>query len=155
MTAVDLDDILPQKTKENPSDDYCFIQFVGVSSEARREIVRQIPNIPNLAGQGSPDISTPRGTGTYETNLTDVTDVNDNIFQETLGRPRLATSDMEMPSRGNPLATEDRTAPPGPKQPEDGTGAHAYLALKQGPDHTQCTCNYRLGDLDLRRTTIQ
>ena len=131
MISVDLEEILPKRNNDHPGDDYCFIQFVGVSSEARREIVRQIPNIPNLAGQGSPDISTPRSTGTYDTNLTDVTDVNDMTFQETLGRPRLATSDLEMTSRKNPLIAEDRTASPGLKQSEDTPETQLYPVSQQ------------------------
>ena len=49
--TVELDDFV-----EDFNADYSFVQFIGVSDDTRREVVKHIPNVPNLAGQGTPEI---------------------------------------------------------------------------------------------------
>ena len=106
--SVHMSDLI-DKSNQAQLDDYCFIQFIGISGEARAEVIKHIPDIPNLAGQGSPDLSSPRSTHSWDSS---------SRTSDSLQRPHLQNNDYndpedDMPPRCCPRTCGDRSAPPG------------------------------------------
>ena len=133
--TVHLDDVIrgydgQDKGNFSYNDDYCFVQFIGVSGDTRQEVVKQIPNLPCLAGQGSPDISlTPRSTASWDS-MTPSSD--------SLNRPHMANNDFEQsadgPPRCCPREDSGRSVPQDPYTPDDTSMEEAYHVLQHfGP----------------------
>ena len=126
--TVDLHDIIQ---KEDPGPDYCFIQFVGVSSEAKAEAVKYITDVPCLAGQGTPDLSSPRSSIASAT-------LESEPGPDLLTRPHLANNDcLEQDEQGPPRCCPKKqgTGPlcGEPSLQQDDTGEAAYFLQKYGP----------------------
>ena len=96
--SIELKELINNKQ----DDDYCFIQFIGVASETRQEVTKHIPNIPILAGQGMPDISTPRSTASWgQSTLAKAPSMEGSLAQEVTA-PCLRNNDFSGDLAGPP-----------------------------------------------------
>ena len=74
--SIELDEYV-----EDRNADYRFIQFIGVPDNTRQEVVKHIPNMPNLAGQGTPETSpTPLSSTSWDSK--DVEPLSDELDEE-------------------------------------------------------------------------